>query len=137
MKNIIVIAIALVVSSFAMQSCNQPADNTAAMKKIDSLAMAKLDAYRHSLDSACMADVMAQARLKADSMMNVAMKKGSSKSSTKKTTTSTGGAPTSVTDREGSQQGQPKSVTDRQGTKEEGPKTVKDRSGATQVPPKQ
>lgn len=136
MKNIIVILTALLVSTFAMQSCTQP-DNTAALNKIDSLALAKLDAYRHSLDSACMADVMAQARLKADSMMQASMKKSSGKSSTKKTTTSTGGAPTSVSDREGSQQGQPKSVTDRQGTKEEGPKSVKDRSGATQTPPKQ
>lgn len=136
MKNIIFLVAALSVSSLAWLSCNKAADNTAALLKADSIANAQLTTYRHSLDSMCMADVMAQAQLKADSMMKASSKKGGS-SSSKKTTTDKGGAPTSVSDREGSQQGAPTSVTDRQGTKQEGPKSVKDRSGATQTPPKQ
>jgi hypothetical protein len=135
MKTIFRYTFLLALPVVAMQSCTQPVDNAAAMKKIDSITMASLDQYRASLDSTCMADVMAQARLRADSLMTAAMKKGSSASKQKPPSKPSNQG--TVSDRPGTQQDAPKTVTDRQGSiNTSGPKTVTDRGGA-QTPPKQ
>ena len=131
MKKIIIVLIAVGATALTLQSCQKPADNSKTQARIDSLTNVKITAYRDSLMLMCMNDVMAQATARADSMMQASMKKGGSKkSSPKKSTTGT------VSDRPGAQEGQPSSVKDREGTTNtSGPKSVTDRKGANPPPP--
>jgi hypothetical protein len=82
MKKIFFFTFSLLVTAFAYQGCT-PVDNTKAWAKADSDANSRLVLLGDSLRVACMNDVMAAATLRADTMMQFAMKKPGAKPPTK------------------------------------------------------
>jgi len=84
MKKTILIAIPMLVSVMAFQSCMKPADNSKMNATIDSLVNVRVMAFKDSLTKVCMSDVMTQAKMKADSMILAASKKSGGKTAPKK-----------------------------------------------------
>lgn len=79
MKKIFFGTFSLLVTAFAYQGC-APVDNSKAMIASDSMAEARLIASRDSLMMVCMNDVMMAAKMRADTMMQIAMSSGGKKS---------------------------------------------------------
>ena len=82
MKKIFFFTFLLPVTAFVYQSC-KPVDNSKEIAKSDSIADARIVMFRDSLRMACMSDVMAAAKMRADSMMQFALHKPGSKAPSK------------------------------------------------------
>src|SRR6266480_153648 len=80
MKKIFFLTFSLLVTAFLHQSC-KPVDNTKAIMESDSIANARLVMLNDSLKMSCVADVMAAAKMRSDSMMMMMQSHGSSKGS--------------------------------------------------------
>lgn len=120
--------------ALALQSCNQPkADVVKEMAMIDSMANAKITAYRDSLNIVCMNNIMVLAQAKADSMMTAAMKKTSSGSKPKPKPVANPAKPT-VSNRPGTTEAAKPTVTNRPGTTDAAKPSVSNRPGATNQP---
>lgn len=82
MKKIFFFPFLLLATAFVHQSCG-PVDNSEEIAESDSIADARLVMFRDSMMMACMSDVMAAARLRADSMMQFAMRTPGAKAPSK------------------------------------------------------
>ncbi len=135
MKNLLIVFSSFLLIAFALQSCNQPAVDTAKeMATIDSLANVKLTAYSDSLNAICMNNIMVLAQARADSMMEAAMKKSASTGSKPKPKPVANPSKPTVTNRPGTTDAAKPTVTDRPGTTDANKPTVTNRPGATNQP---
>lgn len=134
MKKILFIFSSGLLVVLALQSCNQPkADVAKEMAMVDSMANAKITAYRDSLNIVCMNNIMVLAQAKADSMMTAAMKKTSPGSKPKPKPVANPAKPT-VSNRPGTTEATQPTVTNRPGTTDAAKPTISNRPGATNQP---